>query len=105
MGNCASTVAASQWHTPQDSTRIRTCPAPGTATFLSTKEKTPGEEISTAPYVLVILILQLHISPSRNDAILSVSHSLTSKSLPANATCASVRARFYTVPFESAYRI
>jgi len=34
--------------TPQASTRIRTCPAPGTASFLWTKEKTPGEEISTA---------------------------------------------------------
>jgi hypothetical protein len=55
--------------------RIRTCPAPGTATFLSTKEKTPGEEISTALYVLAILILQLHIPPNRNHSILSVSHS------------------------------
>src|ERR1700689_4479473 len=98
LGNCASTVAASEWHTPQASTRIRTCPAPGEATFLSTKEKTPGEEISTARYVLAILILQLHIPPNRNDSILSVSHSLTSMSPPANATCASARAWFYTAP-------
>src|SRR5208282_3379184 len=70
LGNCASTVAASEWHTPQASTRIRTCPAPGTAIFLSTNEKTPGEEISTALYVLAILILPLHIPPNRNDSIL-----------------------------------
>src|ERR1700681_2579379 len=98
LGNWPSTVAASEWHTPQASTRIRTCPAPGKATFLSTKEKTAGEEISTALYVLAMLILQLHIPPNRNDSILSVSHSLTSRSLPANATCASARARFYTAP-------
>src|SRR5271154_1015236 len=70
LGNCASTVAASEWHTPQASTRIRTCPAPGTATFLWTKEKTPGEEISTALYVLAIFILQLHSPPNRNDLAL-----------------------------------
>src|ERR1700691_2905002 len=75
-GNCASTVAASEWHTPQASTRIRTCPAPGTATFLSTKENTPGEEISTALYVLAILILQLHIPSNKDDSILRLSHSL-----------------------------
>src|SRR5271156_4832614 len=90
---------------PRLSLKIRTCPAPGMATFLSTKEKTPGEEISTALYVLVILILQLHISLNRNDSILSDSHSLTSKSLSAKATCASARAWFYTAPFEPAYRI
>src|SRR6202011_3112445 len=43
-------------------------------------------------------ILQVHIPPNRNDSILSVSHSLTSRSLPANATYASARARFYTAP-------
>src|SRR5271169_3024724 len=106
LGNCASTVAASEWHTPQASTRMRTCPAPGTAIFLSTKEKTPGEEISTALYVLAILILQLHIPPNRNDSILGVSHSLTSRSLPANATCASARASAVLHrPIESAYVI
>src|ERR1700686_64159 len=98
LGNCASTVATSEWHTPQASTRIRTCPAPGTTTFLSTKEKTPGEEISQALYVLCMPILQVHIPPNRNDSILSASLSLTSRSLPANATCASARARFYTAP-------
>src|SRR5271170_4623384 len=58
---------------PRLSLKIRTCPAPGMATFLSTKEKTPGEEISTALYVLAILILPLHIPPNRNDSSLGQS--------------------------------
>src|SRR5258707_4271175 len=72
-GSCPSTVPASEGHTPQAATRIRACPAPRTATFLSTKEQTPGEEISTALYVLDILLLQRHIHPNSNDSILSVS--------------------------------
>jgi hypothetical protein len=43
------------------------------------------------------LVLQFHSPPNRNDLALSVSHSLTSRSLPASAICASARARFYTV--------
>src|ERR1700689_1847006 len=105
LGNCASTVAASEWHTPQASTRIRTCPAPGEATFLSTKEKTPGEEISTARYVLAILILQLHIPPNRNDSILSVSHSPTSRSLPAKRNMRQRESAVLHRPIESAYLI
>jgi hypothetical protein len=40
---------------------MRTCPTPGTVIFLSTNEKTPGEDISTALYVLPIFILQVRV--------------------------------------------
>jgi hypothetical protein len=33
---------------------MRTCPAPGAVVFLSTSEKTPGDDISTALYVSAI---------------------------------------------------
>src|SRR5580700_9001196 len=54
-GSCPSTVPASEWHTPQASTRIRTCSSPGPTTGLSTRRKIPGLVISTALYVFPIL--------------------------------------------------
>src|SRR5580700_12210807 len=50
-GNCPSTVAASEWQTPQASTRMRTCPGPGIETDLSTIRNLPGADTSTALYV------------------------------------------------------
>src|ERR1700741_754766 len=51
-----SIVAASVWQIPHASTRIRTCPAPGSATGRSTTRSFPGTETSTALYVLFICV-------------------------------------------------
>src|SRR2546427_794537 len=53
------TVAASVWQIPHASTRIRTCPDPGSETCRSTTRSMPGAETSTALYVPFIWILHL----------------------------------------------
>src|SRR5580698_9059664 len=55
-GSCPSTVPASERHTPQASTRIRTCSSPGPTTGFSTRRKVPGLVISTALYVFPIFV-------------------------------------------------
>src|ERR1700722_18358814 len=66
-GSCPSTVPASEWHTPQASTRIRTCSSPGPTTGFSTRRKVPGLVISTALYVFLIFVSyrsgRTHVSP------------------------------------------
>src|SRR5262252_2830614 len=54
MGKRPSTVPESEWHTPQASTRMRTCWGPGSSSGFLTSENCPGFETSIALYVAFI---------------------------------------------------
>src|SRR5262252_4379767 len=56
MGKRPSTVPESEWHTPQASTRILTCPEAGSVIAFSTISNFPGSVTCIALYFLVIIV-------------------------------------------------
>src|SRR5262249_23066100 len=68
IGNRPSTVAASEWQTPQASTRIRTWFQTGSTSGLCTSENLPAFETSIALYVAVIVFPRPR-AESMNQAI------------------------------------
>jgi hypothetical protein len=52
-----STVAESEWHTPQASTRIRTSPGPGSRMGFRTSSSRPGATACTARYIDALSII------------------------------------------------
>src|ERR1700682_4680352 len=58
IGKVPSTVAESEWHTPQASTRMRTWPSGGSITGFSVSSSLPGLTACTARYVAAPSIIQ-----------------------------------------------